>query len=44
MLGIKKHVLKLRNLVVLGESIGLKKGPKALKKEATGLEMELKVP
>ena len=30
MLGIKKHVLELRNsLVVLGEAIGLKKGPKA---------------
>merc|ERR1711954_397807 len=29
MLGIKKHILKLRNsLVVLGETIGLKKGPK----------------
>merc|ERR1711954_356338 len=33
MLGIKKHVLELRNsLVVLGEAIGLKKGPKAPKK------------
>merc|ERR1711954_17495 len=33
MLGIKKHILKLRNsLVVLGEAIGLKKGPKAQKK------------
>ena len=30
MLGIKKHLLELRNsLVVLGEAIGLKKGPKA---------------
>ena len=33
MLGIKKHILELRNsLVVLGEAIGLKKGPKAPKK------------
>merc|ERR1711954_461444 len=33
MLGIKKHVLKPKNsLVVLGEAIGLKKGPKAPKK------------
>ena len=33
MLGIKRHILELRNsLVVLGEAIGLKKGPKAPKK------------
>ena len=33
MLGIKKLILELRNsLVVLGEAIGLKKGPKAPKK------------
>merc|ERR1711954_60985 len=33
MLGIKKHILELRNsLVVLGEAIGLKKGPKTTKK------------
>jgi len=33
MLGIKKHILELRNsLVVLGEAIGLKKGLKAPKK------------
>merc|ERR1711954_288967 len=33
MLGIKKHILELRNsLVVLGEARGLKKGPKAPKK------------
>merc|ERR1712082_47101 len=33
MLGIKMHILELRNsLVVLGEAIGLKKGPKAPKK------------
>ena len=33
MLGIKKHVLELKNsLMVMGEAIGLKKGPKAPKK------------
>merc|ERR1711954_113983 len=33
MLGIIKHILELRNsLVVLGEAIGFKKGPKAPKK------------
>merc|ERR1712081_15998 len=38
MLGIKKHILKLRNsLMVLGEAIGLKE-------EAEGLQMGLKAP
>ena len=39
MLGIKKHILELKNsLVVLGEAIGLKKGPKASKKRPKELE------
>ena len=45
MLGIKKHVLKLTNsLVVLEEVIGLKKGPKAPKKRPKASKMGRRPP